>query len=256
MIDFDWNTLAAYAAVATLAGFIDAIAGGGGLITIPALLLGQLSPIQALATNKLQGAFGTLSSTLTQLGKRKINLRELKGAFVMSLIGAALGTILVQTVNQKALDIAIPIVLIAIALYFLLAPKAGEVENHPRMSDTLYSRTIVPIIGFYDGFFGPGTGSFFALAGVSLRGWDLVRATGAAKVMNFASNIASMGVFLWSGQIVWPIGLAMMCGQAIGGYAGSIAAINGGAKFIRPIIVTVCIVMLARYAWQKGYLGV
>lgn len=254
VVDFDVSMLALYAAIATLAGFIDAMAGGGGLITLPALLLGHLSPIQALATNKMQGTFGALSASLTLLAKRKIDIATVRLPFFASLLGSACGTYLVQSIEPAALDFVTPITLGVIALYFLFAPQAGRVESQPRMGHAAFTRYIVPVIGFYDGFFGPGTGSFFALSGVALRGWDLVRSTAAAKVMNLASNIASLIVFIWGGKIVWVVGLSMMCGQFFGAYLGSLVVVSGGARLIRPLIVTVCLVMLARYMWQKGFL--
>jgi uncharacterized protein len=255
-LDFDFSILALYAALATLAGFIDAIAGGGGLITLPALLLGNLSPLQALATNKMQGTFGALSASLTLLAKGKIDVPSMRAPFTASLIGSAMGTYLVQEIAPAALDFVIPIVLGVIALYFLFAPQAGTLVSQPRMTHRNFTRYIVPIIGFYDGFFGPGTGSFFALSGVALRGWELVRATAAAKIMNLASNIASLIVFIWGGKIVWMMGLAMMVGQASGAYIGSLFIVRGGAKVIRPLIVFMCLVMLARYVWQKGFLPI
>lgn len=252
-MDFDFSLLALYAAVAVIAGFIDAMAGGGGLITLPALLLGHLSPIQALATNKMQGTFGALTASLTLLSKRKIDIETIRLPFFASLIGSACGTLLVQSIEPAALDFIIPFVLGLIALYFLFAPQAGSITREPRMDHAAYTRFIVPVIGFYDGFFGPGTGSFFALSGVALRGWDLVRSTAAAKVMNLASNIASLIVFIWGGKIVWVLGLSMICGQLTGAYLGSLVVVRGGAKIIRPLIVVICLVMLARYGWQKGY---
>jgi uncharacterized membrane protein YfcA len=252
-VDFDPSLLVLYAGIAGVAGFIDAMAGGGGLITLPALLLGHLSPLQALATNKMQGTFGALAASLTLFAKRKIDLASIRQPFFASLIGSACGTYLVQSIEPAALDFIIPVVLGVIALYFLLAPQAGAIESHPRMTHAAFTRFIVPLIGFYDGFFGPGTGSFFALSGVALRGWDLVRSTAAAKVMNLASNIASLVVFIWGGKIVWVLGLSMICGQMAGAYFGSLVIVRGGARLIRPLIVGMCLVMLARYGWQKGF---
>ncbi|OWW22268.1 TSUP family transporter [Noviherbaspirillum denitrificans] len=240
---------------AAIAGFVDAIAGGGGLITIPVLLLAQVPPVHALATNKLQASSGSLTASMMVIRRGLVKVPEVRTLFIASLIGSAVGTLAVQFVNAKTLDVLIPFVLVGIALYFLLAPNAGAIDNKPRLTSSTYRGVVVPGIGFYDGMFGPGTGSFFSLAGVALRGQNLITATANAKVLNFASNIASLTVFILGGKVVWVAGGAMMCGQVLGAWGGSHAMVRGGTKLIRPMIVTVCVVMLGRYLWQKGLLG-
>jgi uncharacterized membrane protein YfcA len=250
------ETLAGLFLVACIAGFIDTLAGGGGLLTIPALLLAPLPPIQALATNKFQGSFGTLTATLTLLAKGQVRFKEVAGLFVPALLGAAFGALAIQSIDSHAMDAVIPLILTGIAVYFLLAPKAGDIDRKPRLPEAPYRRLVIPVIAFYDGFFGPGTGSFYSLAGVALRGQNLVSATAFAKVLNFASNISGLFIFVWSGKVVWIIGAVMAIGQMIGAYAGSLAIIGGGARLIRPLIVAVCFALLARYAWQKGLLPI
>lgn len=242
--------------VAMVAGFIDTLAGGGGLITIPALLLAQVPPVQALATNKLQGSFGTLTAAGMMLRKRLVRFTDVRAPFVCALLGGSAGAATVQLIDPGALDVVVPVVLIGIALYFLLAPKAGDADRAPRISESLYRRVVIPLIGFYDGVFGPGTGSFFSLAGVSLRGQNLVTATAFAKVLNFATNVASLAVFIAGGKVLWLTGAAMVAGQVIGAYAGSQVVVKGGTRIIRPLIVGVCVVMVGRYFWQKGLLQI
>jgi uncharacterized protein len=249
-----WQLLLLMFFAAAIAGFVDTIAGGGGLITVPVLFLVGLPPILALGTNKFQGSFGTLTATATLIRKGQLDARRLALPFAFALGGSVIGTLTVQFVAAGWLDILVPIVLTVIALYFLLAPKAGDVASHPRLARGPYERLVVPVIGFYDGFLGPGTGSFFALAGVALRGLTVIEATTAAKFFNFASNIASLAVFIVLGKVVWLAGLIMMAGQVLGAYAGAHVIINGGARFIRPMIVIMCVAMLARYLWQKGFL--
>ena len=244
-----WELLLLLFGVAVFAGFVDTLAGGGGLITVPVLLLSGLPPIQALATNKIQSAFGTMVATANMFRGRLIKLDNIRLPFIMSLVGAALGTLLVQQLDVAVLDVVIPIVLILIGLYFLLAKGAGAVERKPRMSEKPFNTTVVPIIGFYDGLFGPGTGSFFSLANVALRGEQIVQATAKAKAFNFASNIASAVVFILAAKVVWPVGIVMMVGQVIGATLGSKVMISHGAKLIRPIIVAVCFLMVIRYLW-------
>jgi uncharacterized membrane protein YfcA len=248
------EVLAMLFGAAMVAGFVDAIAGGGGLITIPILLLAQVPPLHALATNKLQGSFGSLTASLMALRRGLVKWSEMRALFICSLIGAALGAWAVQFVRAQTLDLVIPFVLVAIALYFLLAPNAGAIDSAPRMQPGAYHGVVVPGIGFYDGMFGPGTGSFFSMAGVALRGHNLITATAQAKVLNFASNIASLAVFIFGGKVMWVAGASMIAGQVIGSWAGSHAMVRGGTKLIRPMIVTVCFVMLGRYLWQKGLL--
>jgi uncharacterized membrane protein YfcA len=241
-------------AAATVAGFLDALAGGGGLITLPVLLLAQVPPLHALATNKLQGSFGALTASLMVTRRGLVRLAEVRLLFLASLIGAALGAFAVQFVQASTLDIVIPLVLVCIGLYFLLAPNAGAIDSRPRLAAGPYRGVVVPGIGFYDGMFGPGAGSFFSLAGVALRGQNLVTATAHAKLLNFASNIASLAVFVAGGKVLWSVGAAMVAGQIIGAWGGAHAMVRGGTKLIRPLIVTVCFVMLGRYLWQKGLL--
>jgi uncharacterized protein len=237
---------------AGIAGFIDAIAGGGGLITLPALLLAQLPAVNALATNKLQGSFGTLASSLTMLRKGQVPLPELRRLFLGSLIGSALGALLLLAADPRSLDLVVPIVLAAIALAFALQPRAGATERPPRIGAALYRRVVVPAIGFYDGVFGPGSGSFFSASAVFLRGETLVRATARAKLLNFAANLASLIVFIAGGKVMWTLGLVMVAGNMLGAHLGALAAINGGARLIRPTIVAVSLALLARYAWERG----
>jgi uncharacterized membrane protein YfcA len=186
--------------------------------------------------------------------KHQVRLADVRGPFITAFIGAGLGTLAVQQIDPKALDAIIPLILLGIGLYFLLSPNAGSIDSKPRLGDRVYRFLVVPVIGFYDGFFGPGTGSFFSLVGVSLRGQNLIRATAVAKVLNFATNIASLMMFIAGGKVIWLIGLVMVCGQVIGSYAGAHAAIRGGARLIRPVIVVVCFGMVCRYFWQKDML--
>ncbi|ASK36142.1 hypothetical protein CEK62_18000 [Alcanivorax sp. N3-2A] len=246
-MELELSVLIILGGVALAAGFIDTLAGGGGLLTLPGLLLAGLPPVSALATNKLQGTFGSGMASLTLLRLRRFEPAALKGAFIASLLGAGLGTVLVQVVHTGALETLVPVVLAGIALYFLLTPGAGHVTRAPRLATRPYERGVVPLIGFYDGFFGPGTGSFFSLAGVALRGQDLITATTHAKALNFASNIASLTVFVLGGKVLWSVGLVMACGQILGAWLGSHAVLRGGARLIRPLIVVICLLMLGRY---------
>jgi len=241
--------------VGLTAGFIDTIAGGGGLLTVPSLLLAGIPAIPALATNKLQSSFGSFTASATMIARRQVRPRAVAPEFAASFAGSVLGCLLVQRVQPQALDIVIPLVLAGIAIYYVMNKTAGEQPRRPTMNAWWYRITVVPAIGFYDGFLGPGTGSFFGLAGVALRGQTLVASTATAKLLNFGSNLASLLVYLAGGKIIWLVGLAMLLGQIAGAYIGAHVMIRGGARLIRPLIVIMCLGMLVRYAWQKGLLG-
>ncbi|MBT8428932.1 MAG: TSUP family transporter [Gammaproteobacteria bacterium] len=234
-----FDTLLVLVAVAGVAGMIDAIAGGGGLLALPALLWAGLPPVQALATNKLQGTFGTLTSSTHFVRKGEIQLGRLRIPILMTFIGSVSGTLAVQRLGSDLLEEVVPSLLIAFALYFLLSPRIGDQDAHHRISHGLFGLLIGFSVGFYDGFFGPGTGSFFAAAFVMLLGYNLRRATAATKVLNFTSNIASLLFFALAGQVIWQVGLPMGLAQMAGAWAGSHLVIRHGTRLIRPLLVLV-----------------
>lgn len=249
LMTLTFDLIALLFAIALLAGFVDAIAGGGGLLTLPALLLTGMSPISALATNKLQASAGSLSASLTMIKKGIAHPKHIKTALILAFIGSAIGTILVQLSPPEFLKIAIPVVVGAMGLYTLFSPNLGAVKREPKLSYIAWQRGVVPAIGFYDGYFGPGTGTFFSLSGVVGRGMDLVTATGNAKLLNFATNFASLIFFIIGGQVVWAIGLVMIVGQVIGAILGATMVVKAGANFIRPVIVLMCFAMVIRYVF-------
>ncbi|MES9904746.1 MAG: TSUP family transporter [Sedimenticola sp.] len=230
-------------AVGLIAGTVDAIAGGGGLIALPALLFIGLPPAQALATNKLQGSFGTFSSSLYFIRSGLVNLRSARFMIACTFVGSASGTLLVQSIGATFLNSFIPLLLIAIALYFWLAPGIRDESATKRIGEKLFALTVGFGAGFYDGFFGPGAGTFFAVGFVGLLGFGLTSATAHTKVLNFTSNIASLLFFILGGQVIWSLGLVMGCGQLIGGRLGAKLVIRKGARLIRPLIVTVTILI-------------
>lgn len=236
--------------VALLAGCIDAIAGGGGLLTIPALLWAGLSPLQALATNKLQASFGSFTATWNYSRQGLIKPSEHRMAIILSFLGAISGAWTVQKIDPAFLAQLIPILLIAFALYFMFSPKLGEQERAQRISKNAFAATAGFGIGFYDGFFGPGTGTFFVIAFVTLLGYSLPKATAGTKLLNFTSNIASLILFAFSGHILWLLGLTMGVGQIIGSFIGSKLAIRHGVQLIRPLLVIVSLLVSLRLLLQ------
>lgn len=231
-----WYLLLFCAAFA--AGFVDAIAGGGGLITVPVLLSAGLPPTLALGTNKLQASFGSGSAAWHFARAGLIGWKEVRLGVLITFVSAMLGALAVQQIKPDFLRRFIPWLLIGVALYTLLQRSFGLRPRPARMSPHGFAALFGVLIGFYDGFFGPGTGTFWAMAGVALMGFDLTKATAYTKAMNFASNVGSLLVFLVGGQVHFGAGLLMGVGQWTGARLGSRLVIRQGARFIRPIFVT------------------
>ncbi|AVA21899.1 TSUP family transporter [Rhizobium sp. CB3171] len=241
MQDITLHLLLLLFAASFFAGFVDSIAGGGGLITVPAMLLAGIPPLQTLGTNKVQSIFGAASATIAYARQGHVRLRTQLPMALMAVIGGMLGAALATIMPGDVLRIILPFLLIAIALYFAFKPNLNDIEKHGRMSATLFGFTFVPLIGFYDGAFGPGTGSFFMLAFVTLVGFGMLKATAHTKLLNFGSNLGSLIVFIFSGVILWKVGLTMGLGQFLGAQAGSRLAMRIGARLIKPLLVVVCI---------------
>jgi uncharacterized protein len=238
--------LALLALVGFVAGFIDAIAGGGGLLALPSLLLAGLDPVAALATNKLQGSFGTASATYAFWKQGRLRPQDHIFEIVMVFAGAALGVAAVAYAPTAFLAAAMPVLLILIAAYFLLSPKLDSGQARPRLAIKLFSFGFAPVLGFYDGIFGPGTGSFFMVALVALFGFGIVEATARTKLLNFTSNIASLLVFAMGGKVIWSVGLTMGVAQFLGAQLGANLAVRNGAAIIKPLLVLACCVMAIR----------
>lgn len=235
--------------VAFIAGFIDAIAGGGGLITVPAMLSAGIPPIATLATNKLQSSFGSGMAAINFTRKGMIDWRAYWPQVVVILMLSGIGSIIVQSIKTDVLNLIVPALLLAVVAYVLLSPRMTDEDVHQRLG----TRGYLPIggaIGFYDGFFGPGTGSFFATSLVSLRGMGLIRATAHTKAFNFASNFGSLIVFLATGHTLIVLGFCMAIGSASGAWTGSHTAMRFGARVIRPLLVTICLALSAKLLWQ------
>ena len=222
---------AALTAVAFVTGIIDAIAGGGGLIMMPALLFAGVPPVNALATNKLQSMW-------------RANLLTI----ILVFVGAGLGVIAVQSIDTKALSLIIPLLLMAVALYVLFSPRMSDEDAHQRISARGYA-PVGAAIGAYDGFFGPGAGSFYTASLVGLRGLGLTRATALTKLFNVTSNVASVILFAVGGQMFWVLGLCMAAGAMLGGWIGSHTAMRFGARLIRPLLVLLSLGLTGRLLW-------
>jgi uncharacterized membrane protein YfcA len=234
-----------------VAGLVDAIAGGGGLITIPVLLGIGLPPQVALGTNKLQASFGSGSAMLTFIRSGTVRLNECGEGILFTAAGAGIGTCIVQLLDPGFLRLIIPWLLIAIVLYTLLTPRLGLHDIHPRMKPGPFFCVAGLVLGFYDGFFGPGTGSFWVMALMLGLGFNMTRATGYTKVMNFTSNFTSLLFFVIGGSVLWREGLVMGVGQFIGARIGSRLVVIKGTRFIRPVFITMVLLITARLIWQN-----
>jgi uncharacterized protein len=245
MVELAPEIIALLCLAAVAAGFVDAIAGGGGLITVPALLAAGIPPVAAIATNKVQASFGTASATWSYWRAGRIDFGILKWPLAATLVGAGLGAFAVTVVDTRWLMVLLPVLLIAIALYFLFGPKASDEDAHARLTPLAYS-AVAGGIGFYDGFFGPGTGSFFALSLVTLMGMGLTRATAHTKALNLMSNVISVVVLAAGGHVLWLLGGCMAVGQVIGGRLGAHSAMRFGPRLIRPLLVVISLGMVAK----------
>lgn len=243
MADLPLYLLGALFLAAFLAGFVDSIAGGGGLITLPAMLLAGIPPLQTLGTNKLGGLFGSGSATLAYSRAGHVDVARQLPMAALCLAGAVVGAAAASFVSATVLSAVLPVLLVLIALYFALKPGLGDASSRARLSPSTYGMTLVPLIGFYDGLFGPGTGSFLMLGFVTLVGFGMLKATAHTKLLNFASNIGAFGYFALTGSVLWKTGLVMGAGQFLGAQVGSRLAMNKGARVIRPLLVVTCVVM-------------
>lgn len=238
--------LLALAGVGLFAGFVDAVAGGGGMISIPALLFVGMPPVAALATNKMQSVVGTAMAAFTYWRRGFVTLKALIPAVALTYAGSLIGALVVKQVDTSLLTIAVPVALIGIALYFLFAPNLSDADKTARLPFHLFVPAMGFAIGFYDGIFGPGTGSFLTIGFVMLFGLGLTRASGNTKILNLVSNLAALTIFIPAGDVVWPAALAMAAGQLAGGYVGARTGIRYGAKIIRPLVVVVSIILALR----------
>jgi uncharacterized membrane protein YfcA len=233
------------------AGFVDSVAGGGGLITLPVLLNLGMSPQFALGTNKLQASFGSGSAAGHYAQARIVPLRDCIRGFVLTLVGAALGSLAVQHLDPSLLRKLIPVLLISVAAYTLVKPQLGASDQPPRMGRAGFDVLFGLALGFYDGFFGPGTGTFWTMAYVLVLGFNLTRATGYTKVMNFASNLSSLALFLIAGKVFFVAGLTMGVGQLLGARAGARLVVARGTRFIRPVFLAVVLALTAKLIYEN-----
>lgn len=242
--------IAALFVTGLFAGFVDSIAGGGGLITLPVMLSLIPDPQLAFGTNKMQACFGSASAAGHYAHAGAFSFRDCLRGCALTFLGAVIGTIVVQRVGAHFLKVAAPMLLFAVAIYTILRPNLGEEERKPKMSRARFDLIFGLLIGFYDGFFGPGTGTFWTIAFVSVLGMQLTSAIAHTKAYNLASNICSFALFAWAGRVDYAAGTAMGVGQLIGARFGSRLVMKRGAKIIRPLFIIVVLGLTAKLLYD------
>lgn len=232
-----------------LAGLVDAVAGGGGLIALPAYLVAGLPPHMASATNKCSSVFGTVVSTVRFLREGRFHRRAAVVSAFTALLGSALGTRLNLLLSEALLHWVLVGLLPVIALFLLFKRDFGATSRVDTLSPRallVLSGAIGLVLGAYDGFFGPGAGTFMILSFTAVCGFDLVTASGNAKVVNLCSNLAAFVTFASAGKILWIVGLPAALFSIAGHYVGSSLALTRGAKVIRPMFFVVLLLLLGR----------
>jgi uncharacterized membrane protein YfcA len=235
---------------AFLAGFIDAIAGGGGLITLPALLLAGASPVQALSTNKLQAVFGAATAALSYARAGHVDLRRQSLAALIAFGAGMTGATLAHLIPAQVFRLGLPIILIGIAAFFAFKPGLNDADRAQRITPLQFTAFAVPLIGAYDGLIGPGAGAFYMIGFVLLAGYGVLKATAHTKLLNLASNFGGLLVFTLSGAPWWITGLAMGAAQVAGAHLGAKLAMRVGSRLIKPLLVITSTALALRLIWQ------
>lgn len=243
MTELTVATLFVLAVAAFVAGWVDAVVGGGGLIQLPALMVvfPQAAPVQLLAANKLGSIAGTSTSSITYLRRVEVDRKTVVWLAGAAFAGSIAGAFAASGVQRELFNPIILVVLIAVGSYTWFKPNLGKVTV-PRLTgirQLVVATTVGLVIGFYDGALGPGTGSFFTIALVAWMGYGFLQATAQAKVANVATNLAALAVFVPQGAVVWSIGLTIAAANMLGGYVGARVAVAYGSGFVRVVFLVV-----------------
>ncbi|MDH1321590.1 TSUP family transporter [Enterobacter bugandensis] len=242
--------------VSIFAGFIDAVAGGGGLISTPAMLILGLPPVIALGTNRLQSSIGELTPILIYKNNGKINTEYLTKGIISVSLGAVLGSYFVSSIPNDALYILLPILMVVILIYTIFSKKIRDnKESRSVVSMPVFMTGMGLLLGFYNGFFGPGTGSLWVISFISLVGYTIKNASINAKPLNFSSNIISLMCFIYMGQVNFVVGIVMALGQIIGSSLGSHTVLKNGDKIVRPVFILVTSIMTLKMIYDGVTLG-
>ena len=250
MLEVSIELLSLLLVAAFAAGFVDSIAGGGGFITLPTLIIAGAPPVTAFATNKVQGLFGAGMAAINYSRAGHVKLSEQIWPALVSFAAAVIGALLASHLPTEVIRLGLPVLLIGIALFFAFKPGLDDIDRVRRISPTIFMVTFVPVIGFYDGLVGPGTGAFFMLGFVALAGFGVLKATAHTKLLNFASNVGGMLAFAFVAKPWWITGLLMGLAQMAGAWVGSKLAMRVGSRMIKPVLVIASTSLALKLLWD------
>ncbi len=253
-------TVLAILAIGFAAGWIDAVVGGGGLLQLPALLLVPgITPIQALATNKMGSVFGTTTSAITYYRRTQPDLKTVGPMALIALLASFAGAIVATILPAEVIKPVIVLALIFVATFTALRPQLGQVTALKHSGRKHYGTAvgIGGIVGFYDGILGPGTGTFLIIGIVTLLGYNFLAASAQAKIVNMFTNFGALAYFLIGGHLLLAVGLLLGLANMTGGYLGARMAISKGSGFIRVVFLAVVFLLILRLGWDviAGWLG-
>jgi uncharacterized membrane protein YfcA len=235
---------------ALAAGFVDAVVGGGGLIQLPALLIGlpHATPLQILATNKLGSICGTTVSSATYYRRIKPDPRTFLPMMLLALAGSFVGALVASQIPREAFEPLVLVVLVVVGVYVLLKPGVGEdtVLRFAGGQHVAAAMGVGVVIGFYDGALGPGTGSFFVFALVGLLGYNFLEASAKAKLANWATNLGALLLFVPQGGVLWRTGLVLGVCNLMGAYVGARVAVSRGSRFVRVFFIVIVSAFIVR----------
>lgn len=250
MGEIDLTLLFLMALAGFAAGWVDAVVGGGGLIQLPALVLGfpGATPAQLLATNKISSIFGTATSSVTYVRRVRPDLRTALPMAGVAFLGAVGGALIGLNIPRSAFNPVILVMLVVVGSYTVLKPALGQVTvlRYSGVRHTTTAMLVGFLIGVYDGALGPGTGSFLVFALVGLLGYAFLEASAKAKIANFATNLGALVVFIPGGHVMWGIGLVMAAANIVGGYVGARTAVARGSTFVRVVFMVVIVAFIVR----------
>jgi uncharacterized membrane protein YfcA len=248
--DPDLTVLLLLALAALTAGFVDAVVGGGGLVLLPALLLGLpgATPVQVLGTNKLAAICGTTVSSATFYRRVRPDPRTFLPLMALSFVGAVLGALAATWIPEEAFYPIVLVVLVVVGAYVLFRPQLGEETalRYAGHQHLVLAMLTGLAIGFYDGALGPGTGSFFVFTLVGLLGYSFLEASAKARLGNWTTNLGALVVFVPMGAVLWKVGLVMGACNLVGGYLGARTAISRGSRFVRVFFIVVVSAFVVR----------
>jgi uncharacterized membrane protein YfcA len=227
-----------------VAAWVDSIAGGGGIISIPAFLMAGLPPHLALGTNKLSASFSSITSSFKYFKSGKTDFKLLKILIPFTFLGSIVGVRLILSINNVILHYVFSLLILCVGVYSIFAPSLGQknlYNESPKKYSIFIGIVFSFLLGFYDGFFGPGTGSFLMFSLMKTFGFDYIHASGNARVLNFISNVTSLITFILHGKVLFLIGLPVGICMIGGSWLGSHMAIKNGNKIVKPIFAVVTI---------------